>query len=203
MFKAWWDSRLSNSNHANIPIIQMNSNCHLSVTAVSSWTISLMKSGWLSMCQILSNLWFYCVMYQIKWNFVTGHHGGTVVILKVSWCESLMVGRDNSLDFLPLFMLYNYPSLPFSFLLNLIYSQIHMLFFTLSTLYWHFHRWSLYSFQLFPLLLHCMNIFEMEINDNDTKKNMRRSSQESQGMMLLTIRCTYKTKLSWVVRSQC
>ena len=36
------------------PIIQMYSNCHLSITVMSSGTISLMKLGWLPMCQILS-----------------------------------------------------------------------------------------------------------------------------------------------------
>ena len=51
------DTRLSNSNNVNMPyhpIIQMYSNGHLSTTAVAYETISMMKSGWLPMCQILS-----------------------------------------------------------------------------------------------------------------------------------------------------
>ena len=131
------DTRLSDSNDVNIPpIIQMYSNGHLSITAVSSATISLVKLGWLSMCQILSGgtnvfvwnpflfwilclkaddvhlhaswlkivfilyvilyrclklvylhvcllsyLWFYCIIYQIKWNYAIGQHGRTVVWL--------------------------------------------------------------------------------------------------------------------------
>ena len=39
-----------------------------------------LKLFYLHVC-LLSYLWFYCIMYQIKWNCVTGQHGRTVVLL--------------------------------------------------------------------------------------------------------------------------
>ena len=39
-----------------------------------------LKLVYLHVC-VLSYLWFYCIMYQIKWNCVTGQHGRTVVLL--------------------------------------------------------------------------------------------------------------------------
>ena len=39
-----------------------------------------LKLVYLHVC-LLSYLWFYCIMYQIKWNCVTGQHGRKVVLL--------------------------------------------------------------------------------------------------------------------------
>ena len=39
-----------------------------------------LKLVYLHVC-LLSYLWFYCIMYQIKWNSVTGQYGRTVVLL--------------------------------------------------------------------------------------------------------------------------
>ena len=79
--------------------------CKLTESSVNLYVIlyRCLKLVYLHVC-LLSYLWFYCIMYQIKWNCVTGQHGRTVVWLNAITLYKYILKKIQEINLLTLYI---------------------------------------------------------------------------------------------------